>query len=80
MEVKFYEKEGKEFFFLSRPSACGAPAIPFVFDAPAEDSHRKEYASAYKAFLKSKAPVEAPVVEEVAEVKTGWLKKSKKSA
>jgi len=79
MNAHFYEKDGKVWFHLDRPSIADRDAKPFEFDGLAEATHKERYPSQWKDFQKSKEVVPAPVVEE-SPVKTGIFGKRKKSA
>lgn len=50
MKAYFYEKNGKEFFYLEKSSIACENAASFIFDDLATDGHRKEYKNEYRLF------------------------------
>lgn len=59
--IFFYEQNGKEFFHLTRTSIADINAIPFVFDGPATERQKKEYAKEYAYFLERKSAINLPI-------------------
>lgn len=60
MNAEFYLKDGVLFFYLIKPSIADVNAIPFEFEGPATEEHKKYYEVAYNAYL---ATVPAPEPE-----------------
>lgn len=50
VKAYFYLKNGKEFFYLEKPSIADTVAASFVFDDLASERNRVEYAAEYKLF------------------------------
>lgn len=50
VKAYFHLKDGKEFFYLEKPSIADEKAAPFIFDDLAGERHRLEYAVEYKLF------------------------------
>lgn len=50
MKAYFYLRDGKEFFYLEKPSIADTAAAPFIFDDRASERNRLEYAAEYKLF------------------------------
>lgn len=65
MNVYFYRGEdGNVWFHLDSPSPAGPPALPFEFDGPATEQHKKEYSGHYEAFLASEKLEKEEVSQE----------------
>lgn len=65
--VKFYERDGIEWFFYEGPVTT--PSVGLVVDCKASEQHKKDYPIEYKDFLQSKvaaAEVKQVMIEAVA--------------
>lgn len=49
-DASFFEKDGV-LFFKMRKEAITQPAIPFEFEGPASDRHKKDYPKELQTFL-----------------------------
>ncbi|CAB4151375.1 hypothetical protein UFOVP591_14 [uncultured Caudovirales phage] len=76
MQAKFYNseleitrldgsivKKPTVFFRIEKASMNDTNAVPFIFEGPATDEHKKQFSSLWKAFVKSQE-VQEPTVEE----------------